>query len=454
MKTEEVGWRIAEILAAIDGGSRERYMANAQRFSERLRELDGWIRERVGEIPEERRKLVSVRNTMSHFALRYGFEVVGYITAYPGTYEPQAGEVARLADKTLEKNIDVFFIEYEESATTLREVIETIAEENGVETVEFIYIESLAPQHGVETYFDMMHRNTETIVQALTGENQAEEPVAGSQDKLFLGNPLLEPFRYGFMQRGFVTLVFVVVTASLVGSFAVLRGWAIFGDALAHGAVAGLVAAYLIGADYFVGALAAGLVVALAVSTLERMTRLRADVILALTFTSMFALAVVMLSYMGGVTVSIEDILFADVTAVSEEMMIRTIATSSLVIVFALVLRRALLLYTVDPTVAEAMGLRTGAIHYGLLILLALAIISAFMTIGAIPAIASLIIPPAAAFISSRNPIQFMVRSVAVAVASATAGMYASYYLNTNTGAATILVAALIFVAMLLAGRR
>ena len=249
-------------------------------------------------------------------------------------------------------------------------------------------------------------------------------------------------------------LLFVVVAAAFVGAFAVLRGWAIFGDALAHGGVAGLVAAYLLSLDYFIGALAAGLAVALMVSTIEKMTKLRTDVIIALTFTTMFSLAVVMLSYMGGVTVSIEDILFADVTAVSQEMMTRTIITTLLVIVFAILFRKALLIYSVDPVVASAMGFKTTMIHYGLLLILALAIISAFMTIGAIPAVASLIIPPAAAFITSRKPVEFFVKSIVIAVVSAFVGFYISYYLNTNTGAATILVAALIFVILLLTRRR
>ena len=140
--------------------------------------------------------------------------------------------------------------------------------------------------------------------------------------------------------------MFVVVAAAFVGAFAVLRGWAIFGDALSHGGAAGPVAAYLLSLDYFIGALTAAPAVALMVSTIEKMTKLRTDVIIALT--TMFSLAVVMLSYMGRVTVSTEDILFADVTAVSQEMMTRTIITTLLVIVFAILFRKVLLIYSVD----------------------------------------------------------------------------------------------------------
>ncbi|HIQ29538.1 MAG TPA: hypothetical protein EYH45_03135 [Candidatus Caldiarchaeum subterraneum] len=453
MKVEKLSWKITEALSQVDPGNAENYIRNTRAFSEKLRELDAWIMSRVGEIPPEKRKIISVRDTLSHFASRYGLEVVGYVTAYAGTYEPQSKSVTELADRAVKEQVSIFFIEYEESATTLREVVETVADEINVETVEFIYIESLAPQHGVRTYIDLMRRNTETIVNALT-QDLDKPSVKQTTQSIFPINLLLEPFKYEFMQRGLVTLLFVVVAAALVGSFAVLRGWAIFGDALAHGGVAGLVMAYLIRIDYFLGALISGLFVALAVSTVEKKTRLRTDVIIAFTFTSMFALAIVILSYMGGVTVSIEDILFADVTAVSVEMMQRTLITTSLVMVFALTFRKALLIYTVDPVMASSMGFRTTAIHYGLLIILAVAIISAFMTIGAIPAIASLIIPPAAAFISSRTPTEFITKSVAIAVASSFAGLYISYYVNTNVGAATILVAALIFIILLLARRR
>lgn len=445
IRVEQLVTRIAGLLAAIDPDGAEEYRANGERYIEELQRLDEWIRRRIDEIPEGERKIVTVRNTLLYFAERYGLEVTGYVTGQAGAYEPQTHAMVELLERMVAEDTRVVFIEYEEAGGTLRETLETLSDEVGIETLGLLYIESLAPSDGVNTYLDLMRRNTELIVMGLSGSSGGEAK-STTEDGVF-ENPILRPFKYEFMRRGSATLLLVMIATSLVGAFAVMRGWAIFGDALSHGAISGLLAAYLFGFDFFLGALAAGLVVALAVSSVERRTRLRTDVIIAVTFTSMLALAIAVLSYIGGAALSIEDILFADVTAVSSETMIRTILLSSAVIIFALLLRRALLLYTVDPLGASAMGMRTGAIHYGLLILLAIAIISAFMTIGAIPAVASLIIPPAAALLTSKRPSEFMAKTVLIAVSSGVAGIYASYYIGTNTGAAAILIAALVFAA-------
>ncbi len=435
--------KMAALLSNIDPENSEQYMRNANDYLKQLDQLDSWIAERIRNIPEESRKLVTIRNTMAYYADRYGIKLIGFITGAAGTYEPQTKSVIDLFENIVEMDVGVLFVEYEESATTLREVIETLAEEAGVEVIGYLYIESLAPSHGVNTYIDLMRRNTEVIIKGLAlniGDKGSRNPGSGVFD-----NPVLRPFKYEFMRRGALTLLLVMAAAALVGSFAVLRGWAIFGDALSHGAIVGLVAAYLFSFDYFLGALLAGLVVALSVSSVERRTRLRTDVIIAVTFSTMLALAIAVLSYIGGATVSIEDILFADVTAVSTEMMTRTIISSLSIIVFAILFRRILLIYTVDPLGANALGMRTGVIHYVLLLLLAFTVVSSFMTIGAIPAFASLIIPPAASFLLSRRPGEFMVRSIVIALVSAISGIYISYYVGTNAGAAAILVSSSIF---------
>ena len=436
--------KITDLLTEIDPKNSEKYLQNANNFIEQLNYMDNWILSQVEKVPKDFRKLVTVRNTMAYYADRYGLDLVGYVTDAAGTYEPQTRAVIDLFEKVIKRDVKVLFVEYEESLTTLREVIETLAEEAGIEVTGYLYVESLAPSHGVNTYMDMMRKNTEVIVKELSSY-VGESKVSRNSDTEVFDNPVLRPFKYEFMRRGAVTLLLVMSMAALVGSFAVLRGWAIFGDALAHGAIVGLVAAYLFNLDYFIGALLAGLVVALSVSSVERRTRLRTDVIIAVTFTTMFSLAIAILSYIGGATVSIEDILFADVTAVSVDMMIRTIISSLSIITFIIIFRRILLIYTVDPLSANALGMRTGVVHYTLLLLLAFTVVSSFMTIGAIPAIASLIIPPATAFLASKRPGEFMLKSVVIALVSAVSGIYISYYMGTNAGAAAILVSSSIF---------
>jgi ABC-type Mn2+/Zn2+ transport systems, permease components len=57
---------------------------------------------------------------------------------------------------------------------------------------------------------------------------------------------LLDPLRYTFMVRGLIAAVVAGGLCALVGTYAVLRGMAFFGDALAHSILPGLAIGYLL----------------------------------------------------------------------------------------------------------------------------------------------------------------------------------------------------------------
>ena len=422
----------------------EVYMENADRYLDELESLDAWVLDMLSHPGLPTRSIFTVRNGLMYYAERYGLEVAGYITGAAGVYEPATAWVVEQFEDVVLSGEVVIIIEYEEMGTTLREVVETLAEEAGLETYGFVVLESLAPDYGVYSYVEMIRWNTEVVREALLeGAGEVAIEVAS------IDNPLLKPLAYDFLKRGFLTLVVLMAMTSAVGAYAVLRGWSIFSDALGHGAIVGLLMAYLLAMDFYLGALLIGLFIAFTVGTLERVTTLRADVIIAISFTSMLAIATLIISTMGGVNISLEDVLFADVTAVSSEMMTRAVLSALGIGVLLLLFHRHLLLYAIDPISAISMGVRIGLIHYALLLLLAISTVSAFMSIGAIPAIAALIVPPSAAYLVSRRPRQYIGISVSIGVFSGIVGYYLSYYSNVNAGAATILVSVAVFLVCL-----
>ena len=434
--------RLGRLLGDLDPINREVYMENARIYIDELMNLHNRILEKVGEIPPENRVIFSIRDSLKYYADRYGFKVLGYITGTAGVYEPATSWVVQKFEDVLSGGVYTLFIEYSEKGTTLREVIETIADEAGVEAVGYIFVETLSYEEGVTSYIEMMEWNTNLIYTYLSGE--VDELVLESDPGIF-DNPILRPFKYGFLVRGFTTLMVLMALTSLVGSFAVLRGWSIFSDALGHGAIVGLLLAYLIGLDFYLGALFIGLFIAFTVGTIERVSRLRADVVIAITFTTMLAIAIIIISNIGGVNIALEDVLFADVTAVSTEMMWRAVGSAIAIGLFVVLFRRQLLLYSIDPLGSISLGIRSGVIHYLYLILLAVTTVSAFMSVGAIPAIAAIILPPASSYLVSKRPKNFLLLSLSIGLGSGLIGFYASYYLNVNAGAATILVSAVIF---------
>jgi len=435
--------RIADIIVREYPDLEQKIMENLDRLYRMLSDLDRQVRIELGDL--EDRRIFSIRNGLRYFADKYGLEIAGYITGYAGYYEPATSWVVSRLEEMISRGLSILFIEYEEKGTTLREVIETLADEAGIEVVGFLVIETLAPEIGVDNYFEMVMWNAELISEKLSLKKDVEI----SASNPYKGNPLLEPLGYNFLIRGFITLIVLMAVTSAVGSYAVIKGWSIFSDALGHGAIVGLLMAYLLLIDYYLGALIIGVVIAIMVGTLDRITTLRSDAIIAISFTTMLSIAILILSSLGGVQISLEDVLFADVTAVSTEMMYRSILSAAAIGGFIALFHRYLLLYSVDPTGAVSLGYRIGVLNYIFLGLLAITTVSAFMSIGAIPAIAALIIPPSAAYLVSRRPRTYIATSIAIGVVSGIVGYYLSYYYNVNAGAASILVSVVIFVVAL-----
>ncbi len=410
---------------------------NLEELRVELRDLDAWIRSELKSLRNPP-ALATIRPSLDALARDYGLEVVAKVADRFGTYEPTAARSMAFFERVREKGAVVLYEEAEEGSTLL-ELIEANSARLGLVVAGPVHFERFDPERGITSYRELVKWNVRLI-----------SSLAGASER----NPEGLPVPLAVLLPGMIALIAVSVATSLVGSFAVMRGWAIFGDALSHGAIAGLVAAYIVGFDFYLGALAAGLFVAFSVSYLERRTGLRGDVVIAVTFTSMLALAVLMLSRSGGAALKLEDVLFADVMASSDEGVLGTVVFSSAVVAFLFAFRKTLLAYVTDPLWSEAAGMRTALVHYALLMLLSVTVITAFMTVGAIPAVASMIIPPAAALLLTSSPRSYLLASALIPAFSSLVGTALSVLFDTNVGSTVVLVYAAIFVATALTLRR
>jgi ABC-type Zn uptake system ZnuABC Zn-binding protein ZnuA len=153
--------RIRDTLAEVDPEGAEEYEANAAEYLAELEELDGYIRERVEGIPEERRKLVTFHDAFPYFAEAYGFELVGVVLENPEA-EPSSREVAEVVRTIEEEGVPVVFTEPQFNAG----LADTVAGEAGVEVRE-LYTDTLVDDEAGDTYEAMMRTNIDRISEAL-----------------------------------------------------------------------------------------------------------------------------------------------------------------------------------------------------------------------------------------------------------------------------------------------
>lgn len=256
---------------------------------------------------------------------------------------------------------------------------------------------------------------------------------------------LVDPFTFGFMQRGLAAGALVGLTCAVLSAFVVLRGMAFVGDAMAHTILPGIVFAFLRGTNLFVGALVAGVATALGIGWFSKEGEVREDTAIGVMFSGLFALGIFMLSRVQSYR-DLTHILFGNILGVTPADLWVMGGVSLVVVVTVAAFYKELVVTSFDPGHAVAAGLSPELVRYGLLVLLALTIVSAIQTVGVVMVVALLVTPAATASLLTRRLPRIMVLGAVFAVVAALVGLYGSYYGNVASGATIVLTLTGLFV--------
>jgi ABC-type Mn2+/Zn2+ transport system permease subunit len=265
---------------------------------------------------------------------------------------------------------------------------------------------------------------------------------------------LLDPFSFGFMQRGLAATLMIGVVCAVMGTFVVLKGLAFIGDAVSHAAFPGLVIAYILGLPLYLGGAVAAVGTALAIGLVSRRGRLRFDTSVGVLFAGTFAFGVLLFSTINGYVGDLLGYLLGNVLGITFGDLVQVAVLGAIVLGVVLVARKELLYATFDPLGAAASGLPVAGLEYLLLGLLGVTIVVSIQAVGVILVVAMLVTPAATAQLLLIRFERLMVMAAALAMVAAVSGLYLSFYLNVASGASIVLVETLFFVLALLFGPR
>jgi manganese/iron transport system permease protein len=265
---------------------------------------------------------------------------------------------------------------------------------------------------------------------------------------------ILEPLSLGLFVRALAASALVGVVCAVVGTYVVLRGIAFIGDAISHAAFPGIVAAYLLGGSFLLGAGIAAVATAVAIGVVARRARIRQDTAIGVLFAGTFALGVFMFSTIQGYVGDLFGFLFGNVLAIGAEDLVGLAALSAIVLGVVALLWKELLYATFDPLGAGASGFRVELLEYVFLGLVALTIVISLQAVGIILVVAMLVTPAATAQLLTVRFGRLMAIAVAVGIGSAVLGLYLSYWLNAASGATIVLVETAAFLTVLVLGPR
>lgn len=263
---------------------------------------------------------------------------------------------------------------------------------------------------------------------------------------------ITEPLAFDFMQRALLMSVLIATVCSIFSCFLILKGWSLMGDAVSHAVLPGLAVAVVIGIPLAIGALIAGLFCAVATGFIKENSRVKEDAVMGIVFSGMFALGLVLLTKIE-TDVHLLHVLFGSVLGITNAELIEAGSIAVFCSAIMLLKRRDLMLYCFDPAHASVIGLPVKILHFGLLILLALTIVSALKAAGIILVIAMLIAPGAIGFILARSFDRILMIALSVSIFSCILGTIVSFHMDAATAPLIVVIQAGFFVLALLIGK-
>jgi manganese/iron transport system permease protein len=261
------------------------------------------------------------------------------------------------------------------------------------------------------------------------------------------------PFQFPFMVQAMVISVLVAVPTALLSCFLVLKGWSLMGDAISHAVLPGVVLAYMVGLPLGIGAFIAGMVCALSVGFLKEHSRIKEDTVMGVVFAGLFGLGIVLYTAIT-TDVHLDHILFGNMLGVDRGDVTLALIIAVLVVGVVAAKWRDLMLFIFDPQQAGAIGLDTRVLHYGLLVMISLTIVSALQAVGIVLVIALLIAPGAIAFLITRRFGVMLLVAVGVSVGCSLTGVYLSFFIDSAPAPTIVLLMSLCFVVAFLVTQR
>lgn len=250
--------------------------------------------------------------------------------------------------------------------------------------------------------------------------------------------------QYEFLQKALITSIMVGVVCGVIGCFIVLRGLALMGDAISHAVLPGVAISYMLGINFFYGAVVTGMLTSIGIGFVSQNSRIKSDSSIGIVFSAFFALGIILISKAQTAT-DLTQILFGNVLSVRSSDMWMTLIVGAIVLLVVIFFYKELLISSFDPTMAAAYGLPTQLIHYVIMILLTMTTVASLQTVGVVLVVAMLITPASTAYLLTNRLWVMILLSAFFGALSAVIGLYYSFIYNLSSGAVIVLATTALF---------
>ncbi len=257
---------------------------------------------------------------------------------------------------------------------------------------------------------------------------------------------MLEMFSYDFIMRAAVVGTLVSLCAALLGVCLVQKSFSMIGDGLSHVGFGALAVAAAMGLAPLKVAVPIVILSAIILLRFSENGKIKGDASIALFSTGALAIGVMAVSLSGGLNTDLYNYMFGSILAMDSSDVLWSIILAALVILTFIVFYNRIFSVIFDEEFAKSTGIRVSAYNMLIAVLTAITVVLGMRMMGTMLISGLIIFPTLTAkqlFKSFRGVI---VCAAATSVFCFLAGLVASYYLSTPTGASIVIANIVMFI--------
>ena len=100
---------------------------------------------------------------------------------------------------------------------------------------------------------------------------------------------------FHFLQNALITALVIGIVGGAVGCFIILRGMSLMGDAISHAVLPGVAISFILGINFFIGAIVFGLLASTIITYIKSNSIIKSDTAIGITFSSFLALGIILI---------------------------------------------------------------------------------------------------------------------------------------------------------------
>lgn len=257
-------------------------------------------------------------------------------------------------------------------------------------------------------------------------------------------------WHFEFLQLVALAGLVAAISSGVIGSLVVVKRIAFMAGGIAHAVLGGMGVAHYLGESPLIGAFISAIFAALLIGWVQIKYQQREDMLIGAVWAVGMAIGILAIAKTPGYSTHLMSYLLGNLLLVSRDQVMMMVGLNLLMLLLLALVYRPLMATLADEEFARLRGVKTHLLYLGLLVMIALATVILVHSVGLILVMALLTLPAATGLMLASTLGRLMLVATLLSGLSIFGGLAVAYETDSPTGAVIVLLAAAIYLAVLL----